>query len=172
MKVWGSMREWTLTFPRQLPLWEMESLWSPETSENDFRGQNLMACGVLYIIGNLLEHKRLKWACIAHFDIWNTSYGQKKGRESNCQFDSRPKKVGNQPDLLGCRGRVTYHWKALNESYNFALYCIAIWSLLAKLWDSKVARVPFGTILGLPLGSRGREKPFGCRLRGEPQSIL
>jgi len=28
-----------LTLPRQLSLWEMESRWTPETSENDFRGQ-------------------------------------------------------------------------------------------------------------------------------------
>jgi len=39
-----------------------------------------MACGVLYIIGKLLELKCLKWSCIAHFNIWNTSYGQKKVR--------------------------------------------------------------------------------------------
>jgi len=70
----------------------MESEWTPETSESDFRGQNLMACVILYINEKLLERKYLKWACIAHLDIWNTSYGQKKGRESNCQFDSWPKK--------------------------------------------------------------------------------
>jgi hypothetical protein len=28
---------------------------TPETSESDFRGQNSMACGVLYIIGKLLK---------------------------------------------------------------------------------------------------------------------
>ncbi len=66
-KVWGSMREWTLTLPRQLPLWEMESWWTLETSESDFRGQNLMDCGVLYIIGKLLERKCLKWLALL---IW------------------------------------------------------------------------------------------------------
>jgi len=35
------------------------------------------------------------WACITHLDIWNTSYGQKKDRKSNWQFDSRPQKVRN-----------------------------------------------------------------------------
>jgi hypothetical protein len=68
----------------------MESQWTPETSESDFRGQNSMAYGVLYIIEKLLERKCLKWARITHLDIWNTSYGQKKGQESNCQFDFRP----------------------------------------------------------------------------------
>jgi hypothetical protein len=125
-KMWGSMREWTLTLPRQLPLWEMESRWTPKILESDFRGQNSMACGVFYIIEKLLEHRCLKWACIAHLDIWNTSYGQKKGQESNCQFDFRPKKVGNWPNLLDYRGLATYRWKSFDESYNFDLDCISI----------------------------------------------
>ncbi len=151
--MWGSRREWTFTLPRQLPLWEIESRWTPKTSESDCRGQNSMAHGVLYIMGKLLKLRCLKWVRMAHLDIWNTSYGQKKGRESNCQFDSRPQKVGNRPDLLSCRGRATYHWKALDESYNFALDRIAIQGLLTKLWGSKVAGVPFGAISGLPLRS-------------------
>ncbi len=131
-----------------------------------------MPCDVIYIIKNLLELRCLKWAHITHLNICNTSYGQKKGRESNCQFDSRPEKVRNQPDLLCCRGRATYHWKALDKSYNFALDHILIRGLLAKLWGSKVAGVPLGPILGLPLGNPEREKPFGCGLQGQPQSIL
>jgi hypothetical protein len=115
-----------------------------------------MACDVLYIIGKLLKRRCLKWACIAHLDIWNTSYDQKKGRESNCQFDSRPQKVENRPDLLSCRGRATYHWKALDESYNFASDRTSIEGLLAKLWGSKVAGVPAGGISVLPLGSPGK----------------
>jgi len=80
----------------------------------------------------------------------------KEGPGVEFQFDSRPLKVGNQPDLLSFSGRVTYRWKALDQSYNFALDCIAIRGLLAKLWGSKVARVPFGAISGLPLGSPGK----------------
>jgi len=114
--LWESVREWTLTLPRQLPLWEMESQWTPETLESNLRGQNSISCRVIYIIGKILEVRCLKWARIAHLDIWNTSYGQKKGRESNCQFDSRPEKVGNPPDLLGCRWRATYRWKPLEEN--------------------------------------------------------
>jgi hypothetical protein len=44
--------------------------------------------------------------------------------------------------------------------------------MLAKLWGSKVAGILVDAISGFPLGSPGREKPFGCRLRGQPQSIL
>jgi hypothetical protein len=98
--VWEDVKEWTLTLPKQLPLWEMKSRWTPETSESNFRGQNSMTCGVLYIIEKLLELRCLKWAHIVHLDIWNTSYGQKKGRESNCQFGSQPEKVENRLNLL------------------------------------------------------------------------
>jgi hypothetical protein len=66
--VWGSVREWTLTLPRQLSLWEIESRWTPETSESDFRGQNSMACGIFYIIRKLLERRCLKWARITHLE--------------------------------------------------------------------------------------------------------
>jgi hypothetical protein len=121
-----------------------------------------------YIIGKLLERRYLKWGRIAHLDIWNTSYGQKKGQESNCQFDSRLEKVKNRPDLLSCRRHVTYCWKDLDKSYNFSLDRISIRSLLAKLWGSKVAGIPTGTISGLPFGSPGKGKSFGCRLRGQP----
>ncbi len=155
--MWGSVREWTLTLPRQLPLWEMESRWTPEISESDLRGQTSMACDVLYIIRKLLKRRCLKWARIVHSDIWNTSYGQKKGRESNCQFDSWPQKVRNRPDLLSCRERATYPWKALDESYNFALDRTSIGGLFAKLWGSKVVGVTAGEISGLPLGSPGKK---------------
>ncbi len=52
---------------------------------------------------------------------------------------------------------MTYRWKALDESYNFASNCTLIQGLLAQLWGSKVARVLAGAITGLPFGSPGRE---------------
>jgi hypothetical protein len=62
-------------------------------------------------------------------------------------------KVGNRPDFLACRWRATYHWKALNESYNFALDLTSIKDLHAKLWAPKVVGVTFSAISGLQLGS-------------------
>jgi len=73
-----------------------------------------------------------------HLDIWNTSYGQKKGRESNWQFDSWPLKVGNRPNLLACRRLMTYRWKVLDKGYNFVLDLISILGLNAKLWESQL----------------------------------
>jgi hypothetical protein len=119
-----------------------------------------MDCDILYIIGKLLKRKYLKWARIAHLDIWNTSYDQKKGRKSisleSASFDFRPLKVGNRPEILGCKERATYRWKGLDEIYNFASDCIAIRGLLAKLWGSKIPGVRFGAISGLPLRSPGK----------------
>jgi len=49
----------------------------------------------------------------------------------------------------------TYHWKALNKGYNFALDFIAIGGLHTKLWGPKVAKVLTLGISGLPFGSPG-----------------
>jgi hypothetical protein len=92
---------------------------------------------------------------MTHLDIWNTSYGQKKGRESNWQFDSRPQKVRNRPDFLTFRWHATYLWKVLDGGYKFTLDLILIGGLHTKLWGSKVPKVPTLTISGLPFGSLG-----------------
>ncbi len=56
-----------------------------------------------------------------HLDIFSPSYGQKKDRESNWQFDSRPLKVENRPLPDFFRRSEIGHLKALEESYNFGL---------------------------------------------------
>ncbi len=38
--VWESVRKWTFTLPSEFPLWELESLWTPESLGNNCRGQN------------------------------------------------------------------------------------------------------------------------------------
>jgi hypothetical protein len=68
---------------------------------------------------------------MTHLDTSNTSYGQKKGRKSTGQFDSRPLEVGNHPDFLACKWHATYRWKALNEGYNFGNFGIPTW----ESWD-------------------------------------
>ncbi len=150
-----SVREWTFTLPSELPLWELESRWTLESLGSSCRGQNPLDWRVPYIIGNILKLRCLKWARTTHLDIWNTSYGQKKGRQSNWQFDSRSLDVGNRPDFRMCRWCVTYHWKALDEGYKFALNLISIGGLHAKLWGPKVIRIPTLGISGLPNGSSG-----------------
>jgi len=69
--------------PKWTPMWELKSRWTPRCLENDYKGQNPMDRRVLHNIGKLLKRGCLKWARMTHLDIWNTSYGQKKGWESN-----------------------------------------------------------------------------------------
>ncbi len=139
----GPRRVWEgrLTFPSVLSFWELESRWTLEPSESNFKGQNTLYWEVLYIIGNLLKCRCLKWAFMTHLDIRNTSYGKKKGRESNWQFDSWPQKVGNWPNFRACRWSAIHRWKTLNKSYNFALDLILIGGPSKKLWPRKVAGV-------------------------------
>jgi hypothetical protein len=100
---------------------DLESSGTPELLELDSRGQNTLHWGVLYINGKVLKCKCPKWPRMNHLDICSPSYGQKKGRESNWQFDSRPLKVRNRYLLDVCRWSAMEHWKALEESYNFGL---------------------------------------------------
>jgi len=39
LRMQESVREWTLTLPNELPLWELESQWILEFSEGNCRGQ-------------------------------------------------------------------------------------------------------------------------------------
>jgi len=90
---------------------------------------------------------------MGHLDIYNTSYGKKKGRESNWQFDTRPLKVGNRLDPGACRWSGRHYWKALKESYKFALDLIPIGGLSKKL--CKILGVQIGTVSRLLFKSPG-----------------
>jgi hypothetical protein len=109
-----------------LKVGDLESSGTPENSELDFRGQNTSHWGVLGIIGKVLKRRCPKWPRMSHLDICSPSYGQKKGRVSNWQFDSRPQKVGNRPDCDVRWGSATWHWKALKESYKIGLDLVLI----------------------------------------------
>jgi len=131
---------------------------SSETPEKrDYKGQNTLHWGVFYTIGKFLKCRCPKWPCMSHLDICNTSYGRKKGRESNCQFDSRPLKVGNRLYPGVCRWSATHHWKALKESYKFASELIPIEGWSEKLWTPKILGVQTGTISRLHFGSLGKK---------------
>ncbi len=84
-----------------------ESSETPKTLEFDCKGQNTLHWGVLYIIGKKSKYRCQKWPRLNHLDIYNTSYGKKKGWESNWQFDSIPLKVKNQPNPDACNWSAT-----------------------------------------------------------------
>jgi hypothetical protein len=148
----------------------LESSGTPENSELKLKGQNTSHWGVLGVIEKVLKCRCLNWPHIGHLYIYSPSYGQKKGRESNWQFDSRPLKVKNRP-LPDVRWQCeTWRWKALEESYNIGsdLAPIGLGSL--EIWASKVLglqRGQFQDSFGTPTWESREKEPFGCSLGGE-----
>jgi len=135
----------------------LESSGTPATSELEKRGQNTSPWGVIYTVRKVLKCRCRKWPPMSHLDIYNTSYGRKKGRESNWQFDFWPQKVGNRPDPGGCRRSATWCWKALEENYKITSYLIPIRGLSRELWVPKVPGFQTGTVWGLHFGSPGKK---------------
>jgi hypothetical protein len=139
---------------QHLEKWDLESSGTLECLELDSKRQKTSHWGVRGVIGKVLKRRYRKCSCIGNSNICSPSYGQKKGRESNWQFDSRPLKIGNRclPDIR--IGRATWRWKDLNEGYNFGLNLVAIQLCSRELWQFKVPGVSSGqfrdSISGVP----------------------
>jgi hypothetical protein len=133
----------------------LESSGIPECLELDSKAQNTFHWGVLGVIGKVLKRRYRKSPRIGHLDICSPSYGQKKGRESNWQFDSRPLKVGNRPVPDVRSGSATWRSKALFEGYNFGSDLDPIGGRGEELCSSKVPGLQPGTVSGLHFGSPG-----------------
>jgi hypothetical protein len=84
------------THTPKMGTWESSGI--PKNSKLDCKGQNTLPWNVLYTVEKGLKPRCRKWPRMSHSDICSTSYVQKKGQESNWQFDSRPLKVRNRPD--------------------------------------------------------------------------
>jgi hypothetical protein len=130
-QVWG----WSPTLGKSE---DLESSGTPECLELDSKAQNTSHWGVLGVIGKVLKRRYRKWPRIGHLNICSPSYGQKKGRESNWQFDSRPLKVGNRPLPDLWIESAIRRWKDLAESYKFDLDLVAIRLRSRELWAPKV----------------------------------
>jgi hypothetical protein len=147
-QVWG----WSPTLGK---VGGWESSGTPECLELDSKGQNTSHWGVLGVIEKVLKRRYRKGPRIGNSDICSPSYGQKKGRESNWQFDSRPLKVGNRP-LPDVRfERATWRWKDLDEGYNFASYLVAIEGQGEKIWPPKLPGLQPGRFRDFNLGVPG-----------------
>jgi hypothetical protein len=116
--------------------------------------------GVLGVIEKVLKRRYRKWPRIGHSDICRPSYGQKKGRESNWQFDSRPLKVGNRPAPDVRFGSAIRRWKDLDEGYNFGSDSLRS-EVRARSYDLSKSRESrtetLGGISGLQLWSPGKK---------------
>jgi hypothetical protein len=165
---WNPLYLWILTMPVATPLWakcegeahtpksgNLESSRTPKNSEHDCKGQNSSHLSALDVIGKVLKCRCAKWPRMSHLDILSPSYGQKKGRESKWQFDSRPLKVGNR-HVSDVRSRsATRRWKALFGGYKFGSDLVLIGGRGEKLWSSKVPGLQPRTVSGLHFGSPG-----------------
>ncbi len=105
---------------------KLESSRTPKNSELACRGQISLHLSVIGVIGKFLKFRCPKWPRMSHLDIYSPSYEQKKGRESNWQFDSRSLKVGNRPIPDVCSRSATWRWKALFKGYKFGLDLVPI----------------------------------------------
>jgi len=154
---------------------DLESSGTPECLELDKKGPNTSHLSVLGVIEKVLKRRYRKWPRIGHLDIFSPSYGQKKARESNWQFDSRPQNVGNQP-LPDLRiESATWRWKDLDKGYNFGLNLVAIKLCSRELRAFKVLVLQPGQFqdnFGTPTWESREKEPFGCNPCGVLQRIL
>jgi len=154
---------------------DLESSGTPECLEFDSKAQNTSHWGVRGVIGKVLKRRYRKWPRIGHLDICSPSYGQKKGRESNWQFDSRPLKVRNRPLPDVQIESATRRWKYLDEGYNFDSDLVAIGLGNRELRAPKVPGLQPGQFrdnFGTPTWESREKEPFGCSPGGETQRIL
>jgi hypothetical protein len=138
-----------------------ESFGTPESSKFNCKGQNTSHWGVLHIIGKLSKCKCPKWVRMTHLNICNTSYGQKKGRKSNWQFDSQPRKVGNRPDSFACDTSLKSSRRGLQLWFRS---CPDRRSALEVIVPQS-CRTPILGDFGTPTWESRDKKPFGCHSR-------
>jgi hypothetical protein len=145
----------------------LESSGTPKNSEDYLRGQISSHWCAPGVIEKVLKCRCPKWPRMSHLDICNPSYGQKKDRESNWQFDSRPLKVRNRP-LPDVRSRnATWRWKALFKEYKFGLDLVLIGGRGKELQSPKVPGVQTGTVSGLHFESPGKKSHLDATPVGE-----
>jgi hypothetical protein len=148
----------------------LESSGTPENSELQLKGQNTSHWDVLGVIGKVLKCRCLNWPRIGHLDICSPSYGQKKGRESNWQFDSRPLKVGI--DLFPTSAAEVRHGVGkLSTRATTLIQTSSRSELGARSYGSPKSRESkpgqFRDSFGTPPWESWEKKPFGCSLCAE-----
>jgi len=86
----GDCKKWSLMTPSALPLWELHLCVNLKCSKPWLKRQTSTKLGPQDTIGKVLKFKCLTFPCIVHWDLIYMNYDQKKGRESNWEFDSWP----------------------------------------------------------------------------------
>ncbi len=89
-------------------------------------------------IKKILKRRCLKCLHVVHLDLICMSYNQKKGWESNWEFDSQPQILGKQGSnevQLGC---AIHCWKEIFESYKMLPSHFQKKLDFKKIWVAKV----------------------------------
>jgi hypothetical protein len=85
-----------------LPLWELHLCRSPKCLEPWLEKQTNTILGPYNTMGKVLRCRCLKCPLIVHLDLIYMNYDQKKGQESNWEFDS-------QSRILWSRGQIIFN---------------------------------------------------------------
>jgi len=110
-------KEWSLMTPKCTPTLGVPLVWELRMLKALVGKQTNTKLGHQDTIKNFLKRRCLKCPCIVHLDLICMSYDQKKGWESNWEFDSRPQVFWNQGSnevRLEC---AINHWKDIFNGY-------------------------------------------------------
>ncbi len=105
---------------------------------------------------------------MTHLGTLNTSYGQKKGRMSNQQCDSRPLKVGNHLNFLTCPIPLKSSQQGLQLCFKPHLN----WRFASKVMGPQSRRNPNLGNFETPTWESQDKKTFECQSHGQAQSVL
>jgi hypothetical protein len=155
----------------ELPRWELESLWTPKSSESNWKEQNPSSWGVIYIIGKLLKRRCPKWA---RMTIWTfaTQVMAKKKVESQ---------IGSWLPTIGSWGSIQFpfvqvvcdmplessRWR-LQLRFRLHPNC----RFAQEVMNLQSCGSPNLSNFETPTWESQDKSPFGCHSGGEVQSIL
>jgi hypothetical protein len=151
-----------------------ESSKTPKNSEFDRRGQSTLPWSFFYTIEKVLKCRCRKWPRMSHLDICSTSYGRKKGWESNWQFDYWPLKVENRPEVMNSQScespnRDSFRtppWES-QEKVSFGCRCRGQMQRIlygGRWWLPRVRAVVSHVSPGAPMACPNTESASECKL--------
>jgi hypothetical protein len=104
---------------------------------------------------------------MTHLDIWNTSYGQKKGRKSNWQFE----KLGIAM-ISSCASGVQHTVGKISTKTTTFHQTSSQSEVFTEITGPQSCGIPNFENFRTPIWESQDKMPFKCRPRGEAQNIL
>ncbi len=159
-----SMGKWELNIhtPKRTSISGVKVTMDSRIFKNRLQESKPMGLRSPYIIGNLLERRCLKWVCMTHLDIWNTSYSQKKGWEADNLIPDH-KKLGIVQISLHVGGMQHTIEKLLTRTTT--LHHLNRRSTHKVMDPQSCGNPNFGNF-GTPTWESRDKMPFGCQSRG------